>query len=83
MSKPTTATFEGQVVPAAELDFDTEKEPWSIFRLEDGTVLRLKQTLVRVCKLQDRFKEDGDPIYVMEVGGIVHTEIPAILKKQP
>lgn len=80
MSKATEVEFQGEKIPAEELDFEIEKEPWAVYRLEDGTVLRLKQVLVRVART-NRYKPDGEPIYVFEVSGVAHTNVPPSLKK--
>lgn len=51
---------------AEELSFEIENEPWSVYRLEDGTVLRLHPVMVNVCRLLDRVKPNGEPIYVYQ-----------------
>lgn len=49
-----------------EVDFDTIKEAWNEYRLEDGTRLRIKTVLIRAVRLLDEngqpaFTELGDP----------------------
>jgi hypothetical protein len=44
--KPVSTEYERKKVDAEELDFHAEAEPWSIYRLEDGTVLRVKNEIV-------------------------------------
>ena len=82
MSKTTEVEFEGQMVPAEELDFEGQKEPWSIYKLEDGTVFKMKQNLVNIFKLIDRFGPTGDPIYIFKIAGITNADVPAALKKK-
>jgi hypothetical protein len=41
------------------------KEPWSEYELEDGTKLRIKQTVVNVIKL-DRVSDSGVPVYFIQ-----------------
>lgn len=82
MSKSVKIEYEGQLVPAEELDFEVEKEPWTVYKLEDGTVLKFKQALAKVCRLTEAFKKDGEPIYVFQVGGMTHADVPASLKKK-
>ena len=82
MSKRTTVEFEGQTVPAEELEFDNEKEPWSVYKLEDGTVIKAKQSLVSICRLVDKFKPDGEPIYVFKIAGMMNVDVPPELKKK-
>jgi hypothetical protein len=40
-------------------------EPWAEYSLEDGTRLRMKQTIVKVVKLDDK-DDNGDPVYSVE-----------------
>ncbi len=74
--------FEGQMVPADELEYAEEKEPWSVYKLEDGTVVKAKQTLVSIYKLVDKFKPDGEPIYVFKVAGMMNIDVPPELKRK-
>ncbi len=80
MSRATEVEFQGERIPAEELDFEIEKEPWAVYRLEDGTILKLKHVLVSVART-NRYKPDGEPIYVFQVSGVAHTEVPPSLKK--
>jgi hypothetical protein len=74
--------YEGRQVPAQELEFETEKEPWTVYRLEDGAVLKLKQVLAKVARLTENFKPDGEPIYVMQFGSLTVVDVPDELKKK-
>ncbi len=69
------------MVPADQLTFETEKEPWAEYRLEDGAILRLKTVLGNVARLADRYKPDGDPIYALTLAGITLIEVPPELKR--
>jgi len=82
LAKRTQVQFEGKLVPADQLDFETEKEPWSIYKLEDGTVVRLKTILGSVSRLVDRYKPDGEPIYLLGVGGMPMMDVPPELRQQ-
>ncbi len=82
MGKPTKVEHEGKMVLAEDLTFDTDKEPWTTYTLEDGTILKIKYALAKVCRLTDTFKPDGEPIYVFQVGGLTHIEAPEHLKKK-
>jgi hypothetical protein len=76
MAKPTQVEFESQVVDADILESESLGEPWSTYRLEDGTIIKCKQILVSVARLRGKYKENGEPIYVLKMGGLVDAEIP-------
>ncbi len=64
------------MVPADRLTFEAEKEPWTLYRLEDGTVLKVRAILANVARLVDRYKPDGEPIYVLGLGAMPVLEVP-------
>ena len=82
MSKPIKVEYEGKMVPALDLEFESEKEPWTVYKLEDGSVIKLKQALAKVSRLTENFKDDGEPIYVFQIGTITHVEASAEAKKK-
>jgi hypothetical protein len=82
LAKRIQVQFENQMVPADQLDFEFEKEPWTSYKLEDGAVVRLKVVLASVARLVDRYKPDGEPIYVLGFGGIPVLEVPPELRQQ-
>jgi hypothetical protein len=40
-------------------------EPWSEYSLEDGTKLRMKQTIINVVKMDDK-DDNGEPMYSIQ-----------------
>jgi hypothetical protein len=48
------------------MDVTDSKEPWSEYTLEDGTKIRLKQTLVNVIRLDNRKNSNGEPVYSIQ-----------------
>jgi len=71
------------MVPAEQLEFESDKEPWTSYKLEDGTILKVKTVLTNVARLLDRYKPNGEPIYVLGVGGISVVDIPPELRQRP
>ena len=82
MSKLTKVEFEGKVVPAEELDVEAEKESWTVYKLEDGTTIKFKHALAKICRLKDVFKPDGEPIYVYQIGSFAHLDVDESLKNK-
>lgn len=48
------------------IEVTDSKEPWSEYTLEDGTKIRLKQTLVNVIRLDNRKNQNGEPVYSIQ-----------------
>ena len=55
---------EGGTGPAIEVPVLESIERWSEFHLEDGTVLRVKFTLLSAARIEGRFDSEGNPVYV-------------------
>lgn len=55
------------------VDVVNSSEVWSSYELEDGTVLKVKQVLVKVVKLDEKDIE-GKPIYLTEAQPIVSVQ---------
>ncbi len=76
-------TFQNQEVWGEEIEFETEKENWNTYILEDGTKLKMNSLFAKVLRLEV-FKEDGEPIYLVNSSQIVTSDVPDNLKrKQP
>ncbi|EPH3085652.1 TPA: hypothetical protein P1K85_001954 [Klebsiella pneumoniae] len=52
-----------------EVDESTEK--WSVFKMEDGTTIRVKATILNVMKLKDKTDEDGNPVFAINIAPVV------------
>lgn len=68
---------------AEDLDFAEEQEAWNVYKLSDGTTLKIRLVLQGVKRLK-KWKPDGDPIYLISSTNIVRTiDIPKKLKAEP
>lgn len=75
--------FEGTEVPAVEVGFRVEKEDWASYQIEDGSIVKMKNSVSRVLKLIGRTKDDGSPIYVIEGSSLVTTIVPGMVVDVP
>jgi hypothetical protein len=57
---------------AEDLDFSEEKEYWNEYRLNDGTLLKVKLVLEGVKRL-NKHLPDGMPVYLVRSRNIVRT----------
>jgi len=42
------------------------KETWSVYRLSDGTTLRIKPVMIAVFRAEGQQTADGEPVYSMK-----------------
>ena len=55
------------------IDIVNSSEVWSSYTLEDGTILKVKQVLVKVVKLDEK-DINGKPVYLTEAQPIVSVQ---------
>lgn len=71
----------GKIVDAKSIDFKTNKEEWNEYKLEDGTILRIKAIPIGIIRADDHNPLTGDPFYQVQSKIITSTLVPEKLKK--
>ena len=62
MPKPQTIVLTGgQEVVGEEISFEPVRESWSVYRLDDGSYLKVRALVGRVFRVVD---EEGNPTYL-------------------
>ena len=80
---PGVRITQKDIMEATQLDFDEEEEGWNVYKLADGTILKVKLVLRGVKRL-NRFNADGTPIYLIQSQNIVRTiNVSNDLKQKP
>jgi hypothetical protein len=59
-----------QTVSGEDIPISESTERWSELKLEDGSTLRVKPSIVAVTRVPGAFDPEGNPIYVVQ-GGMV------------
>lgn len=81
MAEEREYEFQGRKVPGQEIEFETEKEEWNIYKLADGTKLKVKIVVGSIIRL-NLYDPSGDPIYQMKATNAMIADIAATLKKK-
>jgi hypothetical protein len=59
-------------------------ERWSELKLEDGSILKVKASILTVTRIPGKFDPDGNPLYVLQGGVImIVSSADAGLKQNP
>lgn len=67
-----------------EVDFENSKEEWNVYKLADGSTLKVKLVLVNVVRSRDNYDSLGNPIYGITSQNIVKVlNAPKRLKQKP
>jgi hypothetical protein len=82
--RPTTATLPGgKVVDAVEVPIEESLERWSELKLEDGSTLRVKMTVISVSRIQGMWDPQGNPLYMVNMSPVMAVvEAPEHLRKK-
>jgi len=68
-------------VEAIEVDFDPESEPWSSYKLSDGTTLKLRTTVTGIFRLDGEHDQMGNPVYNVSHTTLIRVvNVPRTLK---
>ena len=75
---PTGETAEGFEVPV-----ENSNERWSEIKLEDGTVIRVKMSVITAVRVPGQYDLAGNPMYVMNMTPtIAIVSVPENLRKK-
>jgi hypothetical protein len=82
MAAPAPITPE-DIAQGEDIDFEEKEEHWNVYKLKDGTTLKVKLVLMGVKRLM-RHNPDGTPLYLVNSQNIVRTlDIPkGLMAKQ-
>jgi hypothetical protein len=66
--RKTTATLPttGQIVPALDIPVEESTERWTEVKLEDGTIFRIKPTVLLATRIDGHYDADGNPFYMIK-----------------
>ncbi|MBS1823532.1 MAG: hypothetical protein JST61_16430 [Acidobacteria bacterium] len=80
MAEKNKYPYKGEQVPGESVAFTTLGENWSIYKLADGSELKVKLVMMDVVRL-DVF-EDGKPVYMFGAQQVVGlTPNPELMQK--
>lgn len=77
----------GKLIKAMDLKFDALKEDWNIYKLEDGTTLRIKLVPVKISRgVGERgeiiYTDAGEPFYNVRWTVVIAADVPESLIKK-
>ncbi len=81
MSPKNLYPYLNRQVPGQTVEFEPTAEPWSQYKLADGTQVKVKMVLLNAARL-DEFNEKGEPVYVFQFQQILGVVAPDELKRK-
>lgn len=52
-----------------------------VYTLTDGTKLRVRPIIIRIDRSLNKFNPAGEPIYQIQLGSMIQTDVPRRLKR--
>jgi len=73
----------GQVVDGFEVPVEESTERWSEYKLEDGSILRVKINIITVTRIPEMWDNQGHPFYSINAAPLMAiVESPERLRKK-
>jgi len=84
MAETKKMTLFGREMDVTEVPISESKEVFNTYKLEDGTMLKVKNVAVRILRLEGQFNPspDGRPIYLVFSNPVVDVESSPLTKKE-
>jgi hypothetical protein len=73
---------DGRMVDGFEVPVLESTERWTEVKLEDGSILRIKPSVISAVRVPEQFDNDGNPMYALKATNqMVVAEAPEHLKR--
>ena len=76
----TKIHYGGELINGVEVEFKPLSESWNEYETEDGAIVRVKLIVSRIIRTE-KYKEDGEPIYVIKSSNVASVKVPVNLMK--
>jgi hypothetical protein len=70
-------------VDATEMGFQTGGEHWNEYLLSDGSVIRLKPVATEILRVDGKYDNDGNPVYIVKAANVVSVSASDKARKPP
>ena len=81
MARRTRINIGDRTIEAEDMEFQTAKEDWSEYRIEDGFSVRIKLVVSSILKTGERDPQ-GNPVYIVQSTNIVKVLPPETYSKK-
>ncbi len=70
MARKTRINIGDRTIEAEDMEFQTGREDWSEYQVEDGFTVRIKLVVSSILKTHERDPQ-GNPVYIVQSTNIV------------
>lgn len=76
MGRKRKININGQDVDATSVPFRAGMEHWNEYLLDDQSVVRVKLVVTEIVRLEGKYDEQGNPVYVVYSTNVTHVSPP-------
>ncbi len=73
---------DGREVEGTVMPYQTGREEWNEYLVEDGTIIRMKLVATEIVRLDGEYDPQGNPAYVIQSTNVTSVSAPDDLKKE-
>lgn len=81
MADKIKINYAGQEVEATPVEVNQAQEQWNHYLLDDGSLLKIKLVTTSVLRVESKFDDERNPVYLVKSTNIVNVNSPENLKK--
>ncbi len=82
MTNKIKINFGGEEVEALPIDINQTSEYWNQYLLDDGAVIKMKLVATKVLRVDIKYDQEGNPLYIIQSTNITSVNAPDNLKKK-
>lgn len=82
MADKIKVNYAGEEVDAVPVEINQAGENWNQYLLDDGSIIKMKLVATKVLRLENKYDEDNNPVYLVKSTNIMSVNSPDNLKKR-
>ena len=82
MAEKIKINYAGEEVEAVAIDINQSSEYWNQYLLDDGSVVKMKLVATKILRVEAKFDDDHNPIYLVKSTNIMSVNSPQNLKRK-
>ena len=82
MSDKVRINYLGEEAEATPVEINQTSENWNQYLLDDGSVLKIKLVATNVLRVEGKFDDEHNPVYLVKSTNIMSVKSPDNLKRK-
>lgn len=82
MQERIKINYLGEEVEATPIETAQASEVWNQYLLEDGSVLKIKLVVTKILRLEGKFDDENNPVYLVKSTNVISIKSPDSLKRK-